>query len=176
MKCGAKTRAGTPCQKPAGSGTVHVGTGRCKLHGGCAGGPITTGKNAKVTSRQLRERVAVHLANPNPLDLRPELALLRSLLDFFNDKLEKDKLDPKISDATTFLLLVQGIQKVADTISKIQSRELLTTAEMMLTIAVLADVLREEVTDERTLTRIFGKFKRRLSVSGQTGREVIPAE
>ena len=32
--CGAKTRAGTPCKRPAGWGTDHVGEGRCKLHGG----------------------------------------------------------------------------------------------------------------------------------------------
>ena len=32
--CGAKTCAGTPCRRPAGWGTDHVGEGRCKLHGG----------------------------------------------------------------------------------------------------------------------------------------------
>lgn len=37
--CGAKTRKGTPCLRPAGWGTNHPGTGRCKLHGGCSTGP-----------------------------------------------------------------------------------------------------------------------------------------
>lgn len=37
--CGAKTRAGTPCQQKAGWGTDHVGKGRCKLHGGKSTGP-----------------------------------------------------------------------------------------------------------------------------------------
>ena len=37
--CGAKTRAGTACKKTAGWGTDHVGTGRCKLHGGKSTGP-----------------------------------------------------------------------------------------------------------------------------------------
>lgn len=37
--CGAKTRAGTPCKQKAGWGTNHVGTGRCKLHGGKSTGP-----------------------------------------------------------------------------------------------------------------------------------------
>lgn len=36
--CGAKTRAGTPCQQKAGWGTDHVGEGRCKLHGGMSKG------------------------------------------------------------------------------------------------------------------------------------------
>ena len=37
--CGAKTKRGTPCLRPAGWGTNHPGTGRCKLHGGCSTGP-----------------------------------------------------------------------------------------------------------------------------------------
>lgn len=37
--CGANTRAGTPCKRPAGWGTNHVGEGRCKLHGGKSTGP-----------------------------------------------------------------------------------------------------------------------------------------
>jgi hypothetical protein len=32
--CGAKTRSGTACGRPAGWGTAHAGEGRCKLHGG----------------------------------------------------------------------------------------------------------------------------------------------
>ena len=52
-KCGAKTRAGTPCQQPAGWGTSHAGTGRCKLHGGASTGPkpesLKKNKNAVST-------------------------------------------------------------------------------------------------------------------------------
>lgn len=33
-KCGAKTRAGTPCQNAAGAATDHLGWGKCKWHGG----------------------------------------------------------------------------------------------------------------------------------------------
>jgi hypothetical protein len=32
--CGAKSRSGGACRRPAGWGTNHVGYGRCKLHGG----------------------------------------------------------------------------------------------------------------------------------------------
>lgn len=34
--CGAKTRSGGSCGRPAGWGTEHVGIGRCKLHGGAS--------------------------------------------------------------------------------------------------------------------------------------------
>ena len=44
--CGAKTRAGTPCKRPAGWGTNHVGEGCCKLHGGkSTGAPPEKMKN-----------------------------------------------------------------------------------------------------------------------------------
>lgn len=44
--CGARTRAGTPCRRPAGWGTWHPGAGRCKLHGGST--PIRHGLRSKV--------------------------------------------------------------------------------------------------------------------------------
>ncbi len=47
--CRAKTRAGTPCKRPAGWGTDHPGTGRCKLHGGKSTGPPSNNKNAVKT-------------------------------------------------------------------------------------------------------------------------------
>jgi hypothetical protein len=34
-RCGAKTRAGTPCRK------YPMANGRCRLHGGCSTGPRT---------------------------------------------------------------------------------------------------------------------------------------
>ncbi len=44
-KCGAKTRRGTACQRPAGFGTDHVGYGHCKNHGGSSpGGQIFAAK------------------------------------------------------------------------------------------------------------------------------------
>jgi hypothetical protein len=43
-RCGAKTRAGGQCQQPAGFGTVHVGGGRCKFHGGTSPGGRKAGQ------------------------------------------------------------------------------------------------------------------------------------
>ena len=40
LVCGASSK-GKFCRNPAGSGTDHVGHGRCKWHGGCSTGPKT---------------------------------------------------------------------------------------------------------------------------------------
>ena len=54
-RCGAKNRAGKPCQQKAGWGTDHVGTGRCKLHGGASTGAPKGNKNALKHGRYTKE-------------------------------------------------------------------------------------------------------------------------
>lgn len=49
VTCGARIRAGSPCKLPAGWGTEHIGTGRCKLHGGASPGAPKRNKNAVKT-------------------------------------------------------------------------------------------------------------------------------
>jgi len=44
--CGATTRNGEPCKRPAGWGTDHVGDGRCKQHGGSGGAPEGEGNGS----------------------------------------------------------------------------------------------------------------------------------
>lgn len=46
-KCGAKTKAGKKCQHPAGHGTDHVGSGKCRIHGGTSKGASKGNKFAQ---------------------------------------------------------------------------------------------------------------------------------
>ena len=45
QRCGAKTRRGTPCQRPA-----NKRNGRCRLHGGASTGPRTKEGLAKIAA------------------------------------------------------------------------------------------------------------------------------
>lgn len=47
QRCGAKTRAGAPCQKPALRGRA-----RCQLHGGKSTGPRTEAGRARIAAAQ----------------------------------------------------------------------------------------------------------------------------
>lgn len=81
--CGAKNRAGKPCKRPAGWGTDHPGTGRCKLHGGLTPAPV--GRYASVERPRIKDLMRQFEEDPDPLNLLPEVQLLRALLlDYIN--------------------------------------------------------------------------------------------
>ena len=46
-KCGAKTKKGDKCQHQAGPGTDHLGTSKCRLHGGASKGAPKGNKYAQ---------------------------------------------------------------------------------------------------------------------------------
>jgi hypothetical protein len=49
QRCGAKTRQGTACQRPA-----NKKNGRCRLHGGASTGPKTNEGRARISEANLR--------------------------------------------------------------------------------------------------------------------------
>jgi hypothetical protein len=86
--CGGLKRDGSGdlCTRPAGWGTDHPGTGKCKLHGGAA--LIKHGLHSEVMTVSLFDRIAQHAQNPDPLNLLPELAKLRGLTDDLMERWE----------------------------------------------------------------------------------------
>ena len=52
QRCGAKTRRGTPCQRPA-----RLPVGRCKLHGGASTGPRTKDGLARLAIADMRKQL-----------------------------------------------------------------------------------------------------------------------
>jgi hypothetical protein len=63
-KCGGKKKQGEgTCTQSAGWGTPHPGSGRCKLHGGCAPSSVTAGINAQA-AKLLYQRDAPPVTNP----------------------------------------------------------------------------------------------------------------
>lgn len=83
--CGAQKSQGEGvCTRPAGWGTDHAGEGRCKLHGGS--NPIKTGRYSTINRPRIKELIEGFEADPNPLDMTPELAACRAL---FQDYIER---------------------------------------------------------------------------------------
>ena len=63
--CGAKTRQGGQCLRPAGWGTPHPGVGRCKWHLGSTRNHVSSAATA-VVERETRDLLA-RLGEPAPL-------------------------------------------------------------------------------------------------------------
>lgn len=151
--CGAKNRSGQPCKRPAGWGTDHVGTGKCKLHGGAslkgAQHPnFKTGVNSiyrDYLPDGIKSKVEA-FENADPLDLTHELAVTRALLaDFLSRFVEGTRLDAiSISIASD---LVDRINKTVATISKIKNDTALTGAEVTFLAAGIVALLDRYVDD-----------------------------
>jgi len=79
-KCGGKKHGVDElCTQAAGWGTDHPGTGKCKLHGGS--NPIRHGRYSGIERVDLQDAIARFKADPDPLDLLPEVALLRAITE-----------------------------------------------------------------------------------------------
>lgn len=117
-RCGAKTRGGSgTCRNPAGFRTSHLGRGKCFLHGGCS--PIKHGRYSKV-HKPLAESFAEYEQDERPLDLLPEIALLRGLIREFVDR--QSKLAEAISEWHSVRTL-RRLSKWLDDIPKAGSAE-----------------------------------------------------
>lgn len=142
--CGAKTRAGTPCQQRAGWGTDHVGQGRCKLHGGNAGRPIVHGRYSLKHRKALAEKAAQFEQFEG--DLTAELQLLRALLQDFLDRYQ-DGVPLPSRDVQTIYDLADTIGRMEERRVKIRKDTAFGAQEMQLFIAAMSSVLQKYVPD-----------------------------
>lgn len=82
--CGARTRGTGVCRNQPGFKTDHLGQGKCYLHGGAT--PIKHGRYSSIQRQELRVLIEHHEADPNPLDILPELAAARALFQNFIER------------------------------------------------------------------------------------------
>ena len=82
QRCSAKTRRGTPCQRPA-----NKKNGRCRLHGGGSKGPKTEEGRAKIAATNLKtgkftkEKIAVHKEQAKiARDIRAQIKVIKHRL------------------------------------------------------------------------------------------------
>lgn len=134
--CEAKAKqTGQPCRRPAGWGTNHPGTGRCKLHGGCSTGPkdIRGNKNARthgayetiIRDRLTEEEQAVFDAISADPNMDQEIKILRFKLLRLLEPVERQTVIGTEAGAEIVTLEVDevtksyAIEKLIDGIRKI---------------------------------------------------------
>ncbi len=171
-KCGAKKRQGSgKCTQPAGWGTDHTGEGKCKLHGG--GSKPKHGRYSTVKHGRIRELYEKFAADPDPLNLLPELAHVRAILVDFVERYDEWKEailawhesfytgegTPKprqvmdIADARNTVL---AIAKVVEVIERIKGN--VTRTDLLRIMAEMGRAVDHEVTDERARERIKNRW------------------
>lgn len=141
--CGAKTRSGSPCQQVAGWGTDHVGTGRCKLHGGASTGrPIIHGKYSVTYKQTLMDKAEQFEQFRG--DLTAELDLLRVMLQEFLNKLSAGA---RVGAAEIAVVrdMVEAIARTEERWVKIRKDTAFGAQEMQLFIAAMSATLQKYV-------------------------------
>ena len=191
--CGAKNRLGRPCQQPAGAGTDHPGEGRCRHHGGRS--KTTHGRYSRYSSRRLADRLAHLDEDPDPLNLLPEVKMIRALASDFIDRYEEyraallqwnadeasealaEKRKPRpqrildISDASS---LLEQVSRVVDKITKQQASDAVTIEQVSTWFHEFGKVVAKHA-DPTAVSRIEKEWGAALGgprgVAGRTPRD-----
>jgi len=170
--CNGITKRGTYCQRPAGSGTKHLGTGRCRRHGGNNTNEhsITTGRYSVSKRKVFKEKLDRFYEYGNPFDLREEIAYLRTLMQDMIDKIDDPNMEHvSAKDIDSFRGLIDDIGKTAERYSRIVNSTALTAAEIVYFEARILDLIGKYIEPERQLAFI-GELKRSIGDVGQGGK------
>jgi len=164
--CGAVTRLGTPCPRPRGFNTDHVGTGACWQH-------ETTPTFASIQRyRQIeqpaiRRRLEVMASlDEDILDLIPDIQLIRTLVvqyaadfDEFHDALlawyrEGKKRPPRAYQLADVINYIEIISRIIERIHKIRSTGSVSLDTFRRVIEQMGIVVARHVTNGQALDRI----------------------
>ena len=143
--CGAKNRQGKACQRSP------MPNGRCKLHGGATpSGPDSPhykhGRYALAFRGKLAEKFSGAMTDDKPLNLLPELAVQRSLLEQWIEKVSA-KNDPSINDLRSVSALAEDVVRTAAQIVKTRNDTALTVAEIKFIQAGILRLMEKYVPD-----------------------------
>jgi len=172
-KCDAVTKAPDKhlCDLSKGAQTDHLGIGRCKYHGGLT--PIKHGRYSGIHLETLRNLITQHEADPDPLNILPELATMRSLFeDYINrynemrDALlawyetstrgggEPSERPRQILDIADASRILAEVTKIAKRIEDIRAGNAVSRQDLLRILSEMGNVVALHVTDEKTRQRI----------------------
>lgn len=163
---------GTRCALTAGFGTEHVGTGRCKLHGGAkignrVLGNIKHGLTSKYLRKVVEDKVSTYMADPAPLDLSREIAMSRALFEMLVDFiLDQGDIEQFMDKVPGLLSLIDNTGRLVDRAAMIEKRYAMTAAQVLYVQSVFVDILNRYILDPGTREMIASELARRLGTSG----------
>ena len=112
QQCGAKTRRGTACKRQAGWGTSHLGTGRCRRHGGAS-------PQAELSGQLVIARHQAQVMG-TPLPIEPHEAILQCIaiaageVRYASERIAELELDEAAGSVVTTHIRPLKLEKGAD--------------------------------------------------------------
>lgn len=161
------------CANPAGAGTDHKGKGPCHLHSTdkMRAMSIKHGRNATVTRGSLAKRIDKYKEKDQGelLDLTAELSTMKGILE----ELVEEFPDPNDTSYGVKLdrvtKIISMINRLVDSISKIESRNAITVTQVIYLRAVLSDILMKYIEHPADQKRAAQELVQRVG-----GREEYP--
>jgi hypothetical protein len=155
-RCGAKTRAGTPCNRPAGWGTNHVEVGKCKLHGGAT--PIKHGLYSKYTKNKLADVVQALVDDPELINLRQQIAFKQALI---LDRLNQLSDGKTVDDMRLLADISEKVARDIERLNKIEHGEkyVLQIAEVQAVVQQITLIIHQEIADGRVVERVASRLQ-----------------
>jgi hypothetical protein len=166
------------CGNPAGFRTDHLRTGACFLHGGANTSSIVlvNGRTATSMRKALQNRVNDYLLKnrDNLLDLTYELATARAIYDEFVEIMPDPEDDTYGTAIYRFINLLSAVSNLVEKMSKTESRNTLTTAQVMYLRVTMVDIFVKYISDPFQRERAARELAKRLG--GDIEAELLPAE
>lgn len=169
--CNARTRSGNLCRLPAGHRTTHVGQGRCRLHGGAT--PIRTGRYSVIKRDSLRDMISHYEADPDPLNVLPELAAARAIFQDFverydawagaliawhesfrSESAEREPKPVQVLDISDAYRIVAEITRIVERIEKVRAANAISRPDMLRVMTEMGRVVEAYVQDETARAKI----------------------
>jgi hypothetical protein len=155
------------CTHQAGFGTDHVGTGACKYHGGANTktlNTIVTGRHAFSTRTKLQSQIDNYLSMDRGklLDLTEQLAATKAILDAVIEQFPDTDADNYGTWLFRFNSLVNTLSGLVERLSRIESRNTLTNAQVLYLRATMVDILMKYLPDPDTRERVAKELASRL--------------
>ena len=167
--CGAKTSKGTPCKHIAGYGTDHVGTGKCKFHGGASKGAPKGNSNAVkhgLYSKYFPEEtleIFNALENESPIDILRDNIKIQSSAIILAQKKMRTIIDSNMEhEVRDGMILLRRNQKGTSTKKEIDKNSAKMIEEKYQTIAEEYDTyLRSQ---SRAMATLNGMIKNYMTI------------
>lgn len=165
------------CEKPAGYDTWHLGTGACKFHGGATEHTtFSHGRHARMTRLRLKDKISDYLnqSRDDLLDLTYELAASKAIFDEFLVGFPDPDEDGYGVALSRFSAIVTNLANLVDRISKQDSRNSLTAAQVLYLRVAMVDILMKYLPDPEVRERAVRELATRLG--GDVEVNMLPSE